>query len=216
MINRTVEKKSSRVCPLLQTFITTTMTTTSVAGKVFIITGGASGMGLATATLLLARGAQLGLCDTNEPGLSKVVEGLNNDQKSRVLASVVDITNRPAVASFFQSTKKRFGKINGVANFAGVAGHRLGHEQIWEIEDQEYDFIMDVNVRGAFNILSEALKPGLLEEPGSIVHAASMFAERGFSKGAIYSASKHAGIGMVKSAAIEAGKRGIRVNAILP
>ncbi|KAJ0416476.1 hypothetical protein BJY00DRAFT_304129 [Aspergillus carlsbadensis] len=190
--------------------------TTSVAGNVFIITGATSGMGLATATLLLARGALLGLCDTNENGLSRVVDGLDDDAKSRVIARVVDITNRSAVATFLQLTKESFGRIDGVANLAGVAGHKLGHQEVWEIDEQEFDFIMDVNVRGLFHILSEALKPGLMEEPGSIVHAASRFAERGFSKGAIYSASKHAGIGMVKSAALEAGRRGIRVNAILP
>ncbi|KAL2825083.1 hypothetical protein BDW59DRAFT_76634 [Aspergillus cavernicola] len=188
----------------------------SVEGKVFIVTGSASGMGLATATLLLARGARLGLCDINQDGLSKLVDGLDVQQKSRVVVREVDITNRSSVASFFELTKESFGHINGVANLAGVAGHRLGHQQIWEIDDREFDFIMDVNVRGIFHILSEGLKPGVLQEPGSIVHAASMFADHGFSKGSIYSASKHAGIGMIKSAAIEAGKRGIRVNAVLP
>ncbi|KAF7592006.1 hypothetical protein BBP40_000786 [Aspergillus hancockii] len=93
-----------------------------------------------------------------------------------------------------------------------TAGHKLGHEEIWEIDDEEYTFVMGVNVKGIFNLLAEALKPGLLQEPGSIVHAASMFSERGFAKGSIYSTSKYVGIGMVKSAAIEVGKRGIRVN----
>jgi NAD(P)-dependent dehydrogenase (short-subunit alcohol dehydrogenase family) len=113
-------------------------------------------------------------------------------------------------------TKEKFGKIDGIANIAGTAGHKLGHEEIWEVDDKEFDYIMDVNVRGVFNVLSEALKPGLLEEPGSVVHITSMFAERGFPKGAVYSTSKHAGVGMVKSAAMEAGKRGIRVNAVMP
>ena len=75
---------------------------------------------------------------------------------------------------------------------------------------------MDVNVKGVFNLLSEALHPGVLQEPGSFGHAASMFADRGFAKGSVYSSSKHAGIGLVKSAAIEAGKRGIRVNVVSP
>lgn len=75
---------------------------------------------------------------------------------------------------------------------------------------------MDVNVRGAFNILSEAMRPGFLEPGASIVHTASMFAERGFAKGSIYSASKHATVGLVKSAALEAGKHGSRVNLVLP
>ncbi|KAE8420151.1 oxidoreductase [Aspergillus pseudocaelatus] len=188
----------------------------SIANKVFIVTGSASGMGLATAAKLLAKGASLGLCDINEEGLSIHLQSLNEDQKSKVITHVVDITNRPTFASFLQLTKEKFGRIDGIANFAGTAGHRLGHQEIHEIDEKEYDFVMDINVRGVFNILSEVLKPGLLQEPGSIVHAASMYSERGFAKGSIYSASKHACIGLVKSAAIEAGKRGIRVNAVLP
>jgi NAD(P)-dependent dehydrogenase (short-subunit alcohol dehydrogenase family) len=173
-------------------------------------------MGFVTATTLLARGALLGLCDVNQDGLSKLIRELDEDQKSRAVTQVVDITNRSAVVSFLQLTKEKFGKIDGIANLAGTAGHMLGHQAIWEIDEKEYDFIMDVNVKGVFNLLSEALKPGLLQEPGSIVHAASMFSERGFSKGSVYSTSKHAGVGMVKSAAIEAGQRRIRVNIVMP
>jgi NAD(P)-dependent dehydrogenase (short-subunit alcohol dehydrogenase family) len=190
--------------------------TSSMAGKVFVVTGAASGMGLATALVLLNRGAQLGLCDINQNGLSKFVQAIDADQQIKVITHTVDITNRSTVASCLRLTKEKFGRLDGVAHLAGTAGHKLGHQEIWEINEEEYDFIMNINVRGIFNFLSEALEPGLLTEPGSIVHAASMFSERGFAKGSIYSASKHAGIGMVKSAAIEAGKRGIRVNAVMP
>jgi NAD(P)-dependent dehydrogenase (short-subunit alcohol dehydrogenase family) len=184
--------------------------------KVFVITGCASGMGLSTSQLLLARGALLGLCDINNDALSKLVSGLSEKEKSRVIVQAVDLGDRSTVASFLQSVKTKFGKVDGIANLAGTAGHKLGHEEIWQIDDKEYDFVMNVNVRGVFNILSEALKPGFLQEPGSIVHVASMFSERGFAKGSIYSTSKHAGIGMAKSAAIEAGQRGIRVNVVMP
>ncbi|KAL2855172.1 oxidoreductase [Aspergillus pseudodeflectus] len=188
----------------------------SVSGKVFIITGGGSGMGFATATLLIARGAHLLVCDVNEKGLAAFVEGLDLEQQKRVVTRRVDITDRAAVRSFLQLAKDIFGRIDGIANLAGTAGHRLGHEEIWQIDEKEYQFIMDVNVKGVFNLLSEALHPSVLQESGSFVHAASMFADRGFAKGSVYSSSKHAGIGLVKSAAIEAGKRGIRVNAITP
>lgn len=173
-------------------------------------------MGLATATTLLARGALLGLCDMNQDGMLKLVHDLDEEQKTRLITHAVDIADRSAVASFLQLTKEKFGKIDGIANLAGTAGHKLGHHEIWEIGEEEYDFIMAVNVKGVFNVLSEALKPGFLQEPGSIVHAASMFAERGFSKGSVYSTSKHAGLGMIKSAALEAGRRGIRVNIVMP
>jgi NAD(P)-dependent dehydrogenase (short-subunit alcohol dehydrogenase family) len=188
----------------------------SLAGKVFVITGSASGMGYATATTLIARGALLGLCDTNADGLSKIVNMLDEDHKSRVLTCQVNITDRAAVREFLRTTKEKFGKIDGVANLAGTAGHKMGHFEIWDVEDQEYDFIMNVNAKGPFIVISEALKPGLMEEPGSIVHITSMFGERGFRKGAIYSTSKHAGIGLVKSAAMEAARRRIRVNSVMP
>lgn len=188
----------------------------SAAGKIFVITGSASGMGRATAITLLASGATLGLCDLNQDGLSKLIDELSEEEKVRVFTHAVDITNRSAIASFLHSTKQKFGRIDGIANFAGTAGHKLGHHEVWEIDEGEYDFIMAVNVKGIFNILSEALRPGFLQEPGSIVHAASMFSERGFSKGSVFSASKHAGVGIVKSAALEAGKRGIRVNLVMP
>lgn len=173
-------------------------------------------MGLATATTLLARGALLGLCDLSQDGLSKLVFEFSEEKKARVITHTVDITNRSAVASFLRLTKEKVGKIDGIANLAGTAGHKLGHHEIWEIDEEEYDFIMGVNVKGVFNVPGEALKLGVLQEPGSIVHVASMFAERGFSKGSVYSTSKHAGVGMAKSAALEAGKRGIRVNVVMP
>jgi len=75
---------------------------------------------------------------------------------------------------------------------------------------------MDLNVKGLFNVLGEALMSGFLEEPGSVVHVASMFAERGYYEGAVFAASKHAAVGMVKSDAREAGERRIRVNVVMP
>ena len=208
--------KRNKTCLIFVLYNSASNMPSSIANKVFIVTGSASGIGLATATTLLAKGAFLGLCDINEDGLSKLLQSFNEDQRSKIITHVVDITDRPAVASFLQLTKERFGRIDGIASLAGTAGHKLGRQEIHEIDEKEYDFVMDINVRGIFNTLSEALKPGVLEEPGSIVHAASMYSERGFAKGSIYSASKHACIGLVKSAAIEAGKRGIRVNAVLP
>ncbi|TIC40447.1 oxidoreductase [Wallemia mellicola] len=202
--------------PLIMQSIQTSKTSSSVSGKVFLITGSASGIGLATAIALLSKGAFLGLCDTNKDGLTSFFRNLDEDERSRVITHVVDISNRSNIASFLQLTKEKFGRVDGIANVAGTPGHKLGHQKIWEIDDKEYNFIMDVNVRGIFNVLSEGLKPGFLQEPGSIVHIGSMFSERGFSKGSVFSASKHAGVGMIKSSAIEAGKRGIRVNMVLP
>lgn len=188
----------------------------SFSGKVYLITGGASGIGLSTAKALLGRGALVALCDINEAGLSKFLEEVPESEKTKVFVRNVDITDRAAIRSFVSAAKQKLGRIDGCANIAGTAGRRLGHEEVWEISDEQYDFVMGINFRGAFNVLSETLKPGVMEELGSIVHVSSMYGERAFPKGSVYSASKHAGIGLVKSAAVEAAKRGIRVNIVTP
>jgi NAD(P)-dependent dehydrogenase (short-subunit alcohol dehydrogenase family) len=166
-------------------------------------------MGLATAMTLLARGALVGLCDINGPSLEKSVHALDAEQKRRVFAQPVDITDRSAVKAFLETAKKRFGKLDGIANVAGTGGRKLGNENIWETAPEEFEFIMNLNVRGIFNVLGEGLKPGLFERARKIVHISSMFAMRGYPKGAVFTASKHTAIGMIKSAAIDVGKRGI-------
>lgn len=74
---------------------------------------------------------------------------------------------------------------------------------------------MDVNVRGMFNVFTVSLRPGFLEDGSSLVHIGSMFSLQGFKNGAVYAASKHAALGMVRSAAKDTGSR-TRVNCILP
>ena len=59
-------------------------------------------------------------------------------------------SSRPSVAAFFKATRERFGKLNGFVNFVGVAGHHLGAKNIWKMPDEEYDHIMDANVKGAW------------------------------------------------------------------
>lgn len=189
---------------------------TSLANKVYIVTGAASGMGLATAKLLLYRGASLGICDINTSLLDQYTASLPSDQKPRVFAATVSVTSESAIGDFLDQTKRRFGRLDGIANFAGTGGHRLGRQLITDTEEEEYDFIMDLNVRALYFILRRALRPGVLEGPGSIVHITSMYAERGFQNGAVFTASKHAANGMVQSAALEVAKRKIRVNTVMP
>ncbi|RKL46478.1 hypothetical protein BFJ70_g2967 [Fusarium oxysporum] len=188
----------------------------SLDGKSFVITGGASGIGLSTASGLLDAGAQVALCDINQDGLSAFTNSLQGGKESRVFTKRVDITDRKSVVAFLLDAKAKFGKIDGSAHIAGTAGQKLGQQPIWEVPDEQYDFVMDINLRGVFNILGEFMKPGYLEEPSAVVYVSSMYGERGYAMGSIYSASKHAGIGLAKSAALEAGKRGIRVNIVTP
>lgn len=191
------------------------MAADSLSNKVILLTGGASGIGLATAKQLLKRGAHLYVCDINQKALDDAATALGSGPSIRY--DNVDVTDREAVKAAIASTKAHFGRLDAVASIAGTGGHRLGHDFVWETSSDEYGYIMDVNVRSTFNVLSETLVPGVIEEPnGSVVCVGSMFSRQGFEKGAVFAASKHAMVGMVKSAAKEVGRRGIRVNAVLP
>lgn len=188
---------------------------TSVKNQVFAIIGGASGMGLATAQLLLSRQARVAVCDIAANKLQEFHAGLSADQNSNCMTQTADARDEFAIKSFLMTAKSHFGKLGGVANFAGTPGHELGNEAIWQTSHEEYQFIMDVNVKGLFNVLSSSLSPGFLEDGSSIVHVGSMFSLQGFKNGAVFAASKHAALGMVRSAAKEINGR-TRVNCILP
>jgi NAD(P)-dependent dehydrogenase (short-subunit alcohol dehydrogenase family) len=184
--------------------------------KVVVVTGSASGMGLATATSLASSGAHLALWDINSSKLKEIAKSFKAQYSGKILAQTVDVSDRSAVKAALIEAQHHLGPINAIANFAGTGGHQLGVEPIWETSNEGFEFITNLNIRGLFNILGEALTPGFLGELQSIVHIASMFGTRGYKNGAVFAASKHAAVGMVKSAALEVGSRGIRVNCILP
>ncbi|KAL3441975.1 hypothetical protein BJX65DRAFT_287723 [Aspergillus insuetus] len=188
----------------------------SLANKVYTVTGAASGMGLATAKLLLARGASMGLTDINSKKLHEFHDSLDTAQKARVLVEAIDITDRKSVKGLLDATKDKFGHLDGIASVAGSCGNLMGSHQIWQTPDEEYDLIMNTNVRGIFNFLREALAPGYLEPLSSIVNVSSLYGLKGAPQSGPYCTSKHAIIGLTRAAAREAGPNGIRVNAVCP
>jgi NAD(P)-dependent dehydrogenase (short-subunit alcohol dehydrogenase family) len=186
-------------------------------GKVYIVTGGASGIGFATARRLLDQGASVSVGDIREDILKAALGPLKEEHGERLHYGILDVTKREQVVAFIATTRQKFHRLDGYANVAGTGGHRLGHEPISATTDDEYDHIMDLNTRATYHALAETLRPGVLTGPGgSIVCVGSMFGQRGFKNGAVFAASKHAMAGLVKSAALEAGGRYIRVNVVEP
>lgn len=188
----------------------------AMATKVIIVTGSASGMGFATARSLACNGVHLALWDINGSKLEEIAKCFKDQYSGNILAQNVDVSDRSAVKDALIEAQHHLGAVNAIANFAGTGGRQLGVESIWETSPEEFEFITNLNIRGLFNILGEALTPGFLGELQSVVHVASMFSTRGYKKGAVFAASKHAAVGMVKSAALEVASRGIRVNCVLP
>lgn len=185
---------------------------TSLKGRVIAITGAASGIGLATARLLASRGASVSLADVRQEALDAAVADLKKSIPNvKVHAKAVDVRKGPEVGEWLDETVKRLGPLNGAANLAGVA---CTGTQITNTSDEEWDFVMDVNLKGVFNCIRAELQH--MDKDASIVSTSSVAGMHGAERAAAYSTSKHAVIGLTRSAAREVGARNIRVNCIAP
>lgn len=181
----------------------------SVQGKVITITGAASGIGLALSRLLAGRGAILSLADVDNAGLDAALGSLPGKGH---ITTVVDVRKSAAVNAWIEKTVKELGKIDCAANVAGV--HTGKGSGLADETDEHWDLTMDVNAKGVFFCMRAQLKA--MTDGGSIVNAASVAGIRGVAYSSLYSASKHAVVGMTRSAAKENGHRRIRINAIAP
>lgn len=185
----------------------------SLKDKVIAITGAASGIGLETARLFASKGAKLALADVQE----KPLEDLESELRTagaQVMIQVVDVSKRADVESWIANTVEKFGKLDGAANLAGVTGRQSAVANIEEVEDDDWEFIMGVNVTGLRNCLRAQVPH--MKEGSSIVNAASILGLIGAPKQLAYCASKHAVVGMTRSAAKELGPKNIRVNCFCP
>ncbi|KAK5309356.1 hypothetical protein LTR93_012232, partial [Exophiala xenobiotica] len=120
------------------------------------------------------------------------------------------------VKDWIKATTDKLGPLDGAANIAGIGGQNLMFSRIWEYSSEEYDLVNDVNGKGVFHCLAEQLTPGVMKDGSSVVSIASVPGLKGLDRTAVYTASKHAVVGLTKVAALDAGARGIRVNAIAP
>lgn len=189
---------------------------TNFEGKVIALTGGASGIGLETAKMLAARGATVCIADLQEAGLAAAVKDIEA-AGGKVSSTVLNVRDRKAVESWIESIVGKFGKLDGAANLAGVIGKSIGISNLEDIEEDEWDFIMGVNMDGVRYCMRAEIKALTKQgNGGSIVNAASIAGIIGLEKNAAYIASKHAVVGLTRAAAKECGARNIRVNSIAP
>jgi NAD(P)-dependent dehydrogenase (short-subunit alcohol dehydrogenase family) len=181
--------------------------------KVIAITGAASGMGREVAKLLASKGAKISLCDVQSGPLTTLVEEITQ-AGGTAIAVTADVRNRKDVEGWIQTTVDRLGKLDGATNLAGVIGKQNNISPIEDIDDDDWDFIVGVNQRGLMNCMRAQIPH--FNNGGSIVNAASVAGVMGVARNAAYSASKHAVIGLTRSAAKELGERQIRCNCFCP
>src|ERR1044071_2778593 len=173
------------------------------SGQVAIVTGAASGLGLAIAKKLLAEGAQVVALDLNESRLGP-----------RAVLFAVDLTKEDQVANVVNQIAERFGRIDILVNSAGVTG--ATNIKSHEVDTQNLRFVFDVNFMASF-FMSRAVLPWMLKNNyGRILHIASVAGKEGNAGMLAYSASKAAVIGMTKVQGKEYAETGITVNALAP
>lgn len=153
------------------------------AGRIIALTGGASGIGLAAAQIIYARGGSVSIADVDEDALEKA--GKSFQDKDRLLLTKADVSNREEVDQWIASTIKRFGALTGAVNSAGVIGKHHGTRTVEQIEDDQWDLILRVNLTGMMYALRAQLRS--IESPGSIVCVSSIQGSIGFAKHAAYS-----------------------------
>jgi NAD(P)-dependent dehydrogenase (short-subunit alcohol dehydrogenase family) len=186
--------------------------TESMKGRVAVITGGAGMIGHAAAVSLARAGADVMLVDINAAGLATrrgEIEALG----VRVETQVADVSRSADVAAYVAGALQKFGRIDAFFNNAGIEG-KLGPTH--EYDEAEYDRIIAVNQKGVFLGLRHVLPVMLQQGRGAVVNTGSIASERGLAGACAYNASKHAVIGLTRTAASEVGGRGVRVNAVMP
>jgi 3-oxoacyl-[acyl-carrier protein] reductase len=180
-------------------------------GKVALVTGAASGIGRAAAVQFAAEGANLVICDFNQSGLSET-QHLVEEQGVRCLSMIVDVRSQEQVEDCVNGALEKFGVIDILVNNAGT-GQFVPFAMM---ENDEYDRVMDINVRGTF-FFSRAVLPSMMDRDyGKIINITSIMGEVAGQGQSIYNTSKGAAKMMTQGIAVDCSGYHINVNAVAP
>lgn len=182
-----------------------------LANKVAVITGAASGIGLATAEKFAAEGATVIVCDLNQAGIDAAVKAIT-DKGGKADGYVVDVTNKEQVHAMRDAVLAKHGRIDTLVNNAGI----VMDAQLVKMTEEQFDKVVDINLKGTYNMARALVDTMVAQGSGVILNASSVVGVYGNFGQTNYAATKFGVIGFVKTWSRELGKKGIRVNAVCP
>jgi NAD(P)-dependent dehydrogenase (short-subunit alcohol dehydrogenase family) len=188
------------------------MATQAFAGKSVLVTGGAGGIGRATALAFAQAGARVAVSDRTVAGGEQTVAMIRQAGGEAVFI-LADVTKADQVEAMVAKVVESFGRLDCAFNNAGIEEES---KRLADCDEALFDRIIDVNVKGAFLCMKYEIRQMLKQGAGAIVNTASVAGLIGAPLQPAYAASKHAVVGMTKTAGAEYGRAGIRINSVCP